>query len=32
LHHKPCSHALKVALICRACEGHITYENTSVNL
>ena len=30
--HKPCSKALKAALICCACEGRITYENTSVNL
>ena len=30
--HKPCSKVLKAALICCACEGRITYENTSVNL
>ena len=30
--HKPCGEPLKTDLICSACEGRITYENTSVNL
>ncbi len=32
VHHKLCGEALKVSLICCACKGRITYENTSVNL
>ncbi|MEJ6683772.1 MAG: winged helix-turn-helix transcriptional regulator [SAR86 cluster bacterium] len=30
--HKPCGAGLETDLICSACEGHVTYENTSVNL